>query len=544
VIRTALFHLGLLVFSQANPYPAWVPIGPWGGAARMIRLDAQNPNTMLAVAMRGTGVFRSRDGAGTWTALTGFPDLANTRLDTALIAHAPRPRWLVGAAPGGLWRSLDEGDTWTRVAGTEGLSVFALAAWPKDERVLAAGTDKGVWMSNDGGDTWRRVSPKTNADLGAVVSVAFDPARAGVVYAGTPHLPWKTVNGGATWTKAHLGMFDDSDIFSIAVDPTRQGRVFASACSGIYCSINAGAAWRRVQGIPGTNRRTYVVAQSPHHPDLLFAGTSAGMWASRDGGLKWKKLNDLVATSIAFHPNKGETFYISTERHGLARTRDQGATFEFVNQGFVSRSLLAVEGDETKLYAVARYEGKAGGVYRKNSADGAWETVDTGRNFDRFEGEPARLLARDEDGQWLESRDQAKSWTPTGAPAEPQHGDWFETRENPFSPGERLRASREGLSKSVDGGTTWRKIEKGLGADWIGSVVYHPKRKGLCFALRGQRVFWSRDAGETWYWLPAQEEEHLAFQSLQIAPAFPSLLFAVAANRGLFVVNLHENPLE
>lgn len=500
---------------------------------------------MMAVAMRGTGVFRSRDGAATWSALPGFPDLANARLDTALIVHAPKTRWLVGAAPGGLWRSLDEGETWARVAGTEGLSVFALAAWPKDERVLAAGTDQGVWISNDGGDTWRRVSPKTNADMSAIVSVAFDPAKAGAIYAGTPHLPWKTINGGETWTKAHTGMFDDSDIFSIAVDPTRQGRVFASACSGIYCSINAGAAWRRVQGIPGTNRRTYVVAQSPHHPDLLFAGTSAGMWTSRDGGMAWKKLNDLVATSIAFHPVEASTFYVSTERHGLARTRDEGATFEFVNQGFVSRSLLAIEGDETKLYAVARYEGSAGGVYRKSSTDGPWETVDTGKNFDRFEVERERLVARDEEGQWMESRDHANTWGPTSAPRGGDgQGDWFETRKNPFEPNQQLRASREGLSKSSDGGKTWRKVENGLGPEWIGSIVFHPKRKGLCFALRGQRVFWSRDAGETWYWLPAQERADVSFRSIRIVPAFPSLLFAVSDTRGLYVVKLDENPLE
>lgn len=494
--------------------------------------------------MRGTGVFRSRDSAESWTALAGFPDLADARLDSAIIIHAPAARWLVGAAPGGIWSSLDEGDTWQCVPGTEALSIFALASWPKDEHVLAAGTDQGVWTSNDAGDTWHRISPKSNADLNAIVSVAFDPAKAGLLYAGTPHLPWKTANGGDTWTKAHTGMFDDSDIFSIAVDPTRPGRVFASACSGIYCSLNAGGAWRRVQGIPGTNRRTYVVAQSPHNPDLLFAGTSAGMWTSRDGGLDWKKLNSLVATSIAFHPTEKATFYISTERHGLSRTRDEGKSFEPVNTGFVSRKLLAVEGDEQEIYAVARYEGSAGGVYRKSMSASGWDIVDTGKNFDRFGIRDGHLLARDEDGVWLESRDRARTWLPAQAADEQIRGDWFESRTNPFEVTEQIRASREGLSKSQDSGKTWRKIEGALGKDWIKSIAFHPKQKGLCFALRQQRVFWSRDAGETWYWLPALEQAHVIFESLFIAPASPNLLLAVSANRGLFVYDLRQNPLE
>ena len=533
----------LLASSKADPYPAWTAIGPWGGAARTIRLDSQQPATMLATSMRGTGVFRSRDGASNWTALRSFPELPNARLDTALIIRAPASRWLVGAAPGGLWRSLDEGDTWTQVPGTAKLSVFALAAWPKDEHVLAAGTDQGVWLSHDAGDTWRRISPQTNVDLSAIVSVAFDPAKASTIYAGTPHLPWKTLNAGNTWTKAHSGMFDDSDIFSIAVDPTRPGRIFASACSGIYCSLNSGLAWRRVQGIPGTNRRTYVVAQSPHLPDLLFAGTSAGMWTSTDGGFVWKKLNDFVATSIAFHPTEKATFYISTERHGLAATRDQGEHFELVNQGFVSRNLVAVVGDESHLYAVARYEGSAGGVYRKISPDSEWETVNTGKNFDRFAVRDGRLLARDEEGSWLESHDQARSWTAASVPVEQAAGDWFETRSSPFAPNIQLRASREGMSKSQDSGRTWRKIENGLGSDWIGSITFHPKQKGLCFALRGQRVFWSLDDGEIWYWLPTQEPADIVFQSIHVAPAFPSLLFAVSGSRGIFVVKLPETPL-
>ena len=537
--RIRVFSLCLLPLLQAAEYPAWQAIGPWGGAARVIRLDTAKPDTLMALTMRGTGVFRSRDGAKTWTLLPAFPELANSRFDCGLIADG---KWFVGTAPGGLWRSSDEGENWRVVAGTERLSFYAIAAWPKDQRVLAAGTNEGVWMSKDGGESWRRISPKTVADLAAIVSVAFDPARAGTIYAGTPHLPWKTTNAGITWKKVHVGMFDDSDIFSIAVDPSREGRVFASACSGIYCSLNAGAAWRRVQGIPGTNRRTYVVTQSPHNRDLLFAGTSAGMWSSRDGGLLWAKLNEYVATSVEFHPVHKKLFYVSTERHGLLRTLDEGKTFEPVNEGFASRSLLALESDNGKLYAVARYEGSAGGVFVKDDVNGPWSIATRGRNFDRFVVQPGVLLGRDSDEGWLSSKDGGQNWDRT-LMDEPDSGDWFETAVNPFEPKEWLRASRQGLSKSTDGGLNWRAIEMGLGKEWIRSVTFHRKRKGLCFALRQQRVFWSPDAGESWYWLPAHEEAQLAFEKLRVSAEFPGLLFAIRPNRGVYVLDLPKNSL-
>lgn len=476
----SLFLLGVL---WGNGYPEWQAVGPWGGAARVIRLDEAKPDTMLAVAMRGTAVFRSRDGAKNWTMLKSFPELPNTRLDCAWMLPG---KWLVGAAPGGLYSSTDEGEHWAVVPGTEKLSVYAITSWKKDARVLAIGTNAGVWMSNDGAATWRRVSPKTIDDLTAIVSVAFDPEKAGTLYAGTPHLPWKTTNGGTTWQKAHVGMFDDSDIFSIVVDSRKPGRMFASACSGIYCSLNSGAAWRRVQGIPGTNRRTYVVAQSPHQGELLFAGTSAGMWTSRNGGETWKKLNEMVATSIAFHPLMKEVFFISTERHGLQKTSDNGTTFEPVHEGFVSRTIEALEAEDGVVRVLSQYDGS----YAK--AGDHWESV----------------------------RYQAPR---NGRP----DGDAYELAVSPFEPEVQLRASNRGLEKSVDGGKSWKVVQK----DWIRSVAFDPKQKGLCFALRHQRVFWSPDSGENWYWMPANEDSQLSFSRLFVFER----LYAVSPSRGVYV---------
>jgi photosystem II stability/assembly factor-like uncharacterized protein len=435
--------------------------------------------------MRGTGIFRSDDAGENWQELAGFPRLEGARLDCALCIPGA---WLVGAAPGGVWLSQDLGQSWRAAPGTERLSVYALAAWPKDPRVLAAGTDRGVWLSHDGARTWKRSSPAANADLSAIVSVAFDPAKAGTIYAGTPHLPWKTADGGATWRKAHVGMYDDSDIFSIAVDPALPTRVFASACSGIYCSLNGGAAWRRAQGIPGTNRRTYVVAQDPHDGRRVFAGTSAGMWASLDQGVKWEKRNDFVVTSIAFHPREKDCFYASTERHGILRTRDAGRSFEERHRGFVSRS--------------------AQGVHA--TPDGY-----------RVAGELERL---------------GENWPgPQGA---------FDVRRDPFDERHLFAATPRGLETSGDGGGSWRRLDGGLGDGWIRSVAFHPKQKGRAFALRGQRVFWTRDGGQSWYWLPAQEDIRSPFKRLDILPSVEGLLFSTSEDRGVYVYSFIENPLE
>jgi photosystem II stability/assembly factor-like uncharacterized protein len=506
-----LFILFLTASLAAFSFPSWKPIGPWGGSARAIRVDQQSPNELLAIPMLGSGVFLSRDAGASWHESPSFPRLGDTRLDAAWIAHTPEPLYLVGAAPGGIWLSNDRGDTWTLAPGTGHLSVYALTSWSRDERTIAAGTNEGVWLSNDGARSWRRISPKTNLDMAAIVSVAIDPTKAGTIYAGTPHLPWKSTDGGATWRKISTGMFDDSDIFSIHVNPLQPSRVFASACSGIYSSPDGGTAWRRVQGIPGTNRRTYVVIQSPHASNVLFAGTSAGMWASVNGGTEWAKRNEYVATSIAFHPADNSLLYISTERHGLLKSTDGGTSFTPINQGFTNLPITGL------------------------SASGSSLTVQTPYA-------PNGLIAVAPNSPWtLPAEPAGKSEVSSPAQLPP---DSLAYSQDPFFPANLLAASRQGLLRSTDKGGSWIRIEQGLGKDWVGSVAHHPKRKGYAFALRGQRVFWSRDHGETWYWLPAEEKAQDNFERLVTLDAYPDLLFAISRNRGVFVYSLHENPLD
>jgi photosystem II stability/assembly factor-like uncharacterized protein len=513
-IFSALAAAGIAKADEAAQYPRWKAIGPWGGSARAVRLDAQSPNRMLAIPMLGAGAFLSNDAGATWREASNFPRLGEVRMDAAWITHVPGALYLIGAArvadaTGGLWRSEDHGESWRVVPGTEKLSVYAITSWARDGRVIAIGTNEGVWISNDGATTFRRISPKTIGDLAAIVSVAIDPTKAGVIYAGTPHLPWKTTDGGLTWKKISVGMFDDSDIFSIHVNPLQPSKVFASACSGIYGSLDGGVAWKRMQGIPGTNRRTYVVVQSPHEAGVLFAGTSAGMWTSRNGGAAWSKLNDYVATSVTFHPAAEKLIYISTERHGLLKSVDRGASFQRMHTGFASLPISGVEPDGAGVRLRSAYV--QGALRSRDWKD--WEVVESGEEV-------------------------VQDWR-VRLPA-----DAMGHSVDPFEPSMVLAATRGGLLRSDDGGGTWKLVESGLGKEWVGSVAHHPKRRGYVFTLRGQRVFWSRDHGMSWYWLRADERQDLGFERLAMVAGNPNLLLAVSRNRGLYAYSLHENPLD
>ncbi|MDP2958184.1 MAG: hypothetical protein Q8N53_17280, partial [Longimicrobiales bacterium] len=108
------------------------------GQVGRVRVHPENPNLVYVAALGHAygrnperGVFRSRDGGGTWEKVlfisdsTGVVDLAmdptNPRILYAAAWRGERQPWAVisGSADSGVYRSTDGGDTWQKV--TNGL---------------------------------------------------------------------------------------------------------------------------------------------------------------------------------------------------------------------------------------------------------------------------------------------------------------------------------------------------------------------------------------------------------------------------------------
>jgi photosystem II stability/assembly factor-like uncharacterized protein len=305
-------------------------------------VDPHHPGTVLAGTATAL-LFRSRDGAATWTPLP-FPAELRATLHAILIDPVKPNMYLVAASSetalhAGVFRSEDEGATWEQAPGLRKKQVWSLASWAADARVIAAGAEDGVFLTRDGGKTWTRISSPGQVAPRPVVALAFDPADSNILYAGTPHLAWKTTNGGADWRSIHRGMQEDSDVFSIEVDWNRPRRLFAGACSGIYRSLDGGGAWASLELAVGARLRTYVVAQAPRSVNVVFAGTSDGLLQSPDGGATWRRLSPQSARSIAFDPADPRRMFVATDQ-GILRSEDGGSRFTEANRGLYNRSRL------------------------------------------------------------------------------------------------------------------------------------------------------------------------------------------------------------
>lgn len=425
-----IFRLLLLSLALAVPaYSQWAQIGPDGGSAHVLSIDARNPQHLLA-GSRTLLLYRSENAGENWTPLAEFAgnlELYQTALNTVAIDPGDSQVYYAGISASnargaaqngaGLYKSKDAGKSWTRIPSLAGTSVYCLAIWEKDRQVMIAGTNHGVWRSRDSGETWARISPEANYELQGVMSIAIDPKNADVVYAGTPHLPWKTSDGGKTWHNIHAGMIDDSDVFSIRIDQRNSERVYASACSGIYGSSTGGASWTKFAGIPGDNRRTHVITQDPKHPSTLYAATTLGLWKSA-ADVGWRKTMPDSINAMVLDPQG--TMYLAVDQRGILKSEDGGETFREINHGYVNRTVTTIQpagGDlHPYLYASTVYDGRHGGLFRMEDGSGQWELLANeemlkGRNLTSFAalGGSGQLVAASYDG-FLRSTDQGHTW--------------------------------------------------------------------------------------------------------------------------------------
>jgi photosystem II stability/assembly factor-like uncharacterized protein len=592
IVMSKSFRTFLVLFftcSIPSLMPAgWRATGPYGGSVQIVSVDPLNPKEILA-GTRSALLYHSNDSGETWEPLA-FPHLYKASIYSIAMDPKQPGVYYVGVVSAdakdgvsggaGVYRSDDAGKSWAMIDAMKGKSVYALAIWPGDSNVIAAGTNEGVWRTEDGSKTWTRISALSNPEMQWIVSLAYHPANKEILYAGTPHLPWKTADGGKTWHSVHTGLIDDSDVFSIRVDAAQPDRVFASACSGIYCTRNGGALWTKMQGIPGTDRRTHIIAQDPQNAETIYAGTTEGLWKSLNGGLTWTKKSAHSINSMAIDPHDGKTFYLATESSGIIKSTDGGETFQAKNQGFVNRNITqfalssSAAPAKPNLFATTAYDGDFGGMFRSESGE-AWSLVAThrrllGENIITFAispDDPKVIWAASYDGL-LKSVDGGNVWTRPKTYLEPEKTKAAAKRASvrkgvrrtaAVRPAPRisfpqnsaqiyalrytgaegktlLAATSAGLFASLDGGMYWKELPLGAGRRL---AVFHlfvaGGRSAALAAVTSAGLYLSPDGGATWRnaQIPAGEASHVEIYDVALHPTDPMESFA-AASSGLF----------
>ena len=345
--------------------------------------------------------------------------------------------------------------------------------------------------------------------------------------------------------------------------------VYASACSGIYKSISAAeltpnpeqcklgggeCRFRKVQGIPSTARRTRKLMQDPLDPSTVYAGTTQGLYRTRDAGAQWSRLTggDVIVNDVFVDPRNSDHVLLATDRGGVLRSDDGGASFHPSNEGFSARQISAYAQDPRSpatLYVGVVNDKETGGVFTSHDGGVVWQQQSAGLGgrdvFSLLATVDGNVLAgtghgifRVEDGIWEDSSKLEAVAVPKPAPKPVAKTPAKKTTSKisaktkkaaqklvstappepaPPAPPTRLDAvvyamipqgatifagTSNGLMRAIDGGRTWG-IVKSLAMPETRFLAVQ-KQMVLVGGLR--RLMLSLDEGERWDVVPLPKD--------------------------------------
>jgi photosystem II stability/assembly factor-like uncharacterized protein len=398
------------------------------------------------------------------------------------------------ATPG--WRAIGPAPTRPFFPGNWGLTsgrINSIAVSPSSSRIVLAGSATGgIWRSSDGGATFAPVSDD-QIDL-AVGSIAFSKSNPSVVYAGMGDTKLgylgsgvlKSTDEGRTWRQvSNNSLPSPGTISKLDVDPADPNRVYAAqyarldgaktTSGGFYRSTDGGVNWsRRQAGAPRD------LAVDPSNPRTLYLGLSRiekdadppfGLYRSTDRGETWSSLftaqyevrsaRDIRVTVAPANPR---TIYVYMGGLGSLRfeamirvSTDGGATwvdrgaggFDLAQFGYNS-FIAADPADARTVYLGSR------DLYRSTDGGISWSNL----TLNYTQG------------------DEPYSYTPSISKAHPdQHALAFAQG----NPSQFYIGNDGGISKTTDGGNTFRSMNATLTLTQFTSIALHPTDASITY---------------------------------------------------------------
>jgi photosystem II stability/assembly factor-like uncharacterized protein len=247
------------------------------------------------------GVYKTTDGGKTWTNTkfidndTGFTELVmhptNPNILFAASYQRRRQPWgFNGGGPGsGIWRTTDGAKTWTRLSGNGlpdnpivgriGLDIARSqpsTIYASIEVGPSGGTGAGV---NEDGTLVPPGQGRGGAGRGNQPPPPPDPKKSGI---------WRSDDNGKTWR--FLSNQGDRWMYysKIRIDPTNPEIAYQGGAP-FFKTVDGGKTWRTLSGIPHSDHHAFWI--NPRNNNHIILGNDGGLDMSYDQGETWEYLN-------------------------------------------------------------------------------------------------------------------------------------------------------------------------------------------------------------------------------------------------------------
>jgi photosystem II stability/assembly factor-like uncharacterized protein len=370
--------------------------------------------------------------------------------------------------------------------------------------VAVSGARPGIYRSRNSGGTWEPITlglPLEDLHLGVSLDsgISLSLGDSDTVYAaifgkGVYRITdgrerWELLPSSPRYTQRLGSAARNSVQQAFEVSPSQA--LYAQALDGLYVR-KGDSAWLA----PFRGAVSAILADS-YHPGVVYAG----VLTSTTGGLY-----EGLVYALAPDQSNANELYAGSWGSGVYRTDDGGYSWETRTTGLRDRA--------REVLAIARaaedrrtlYIGTAGlGVYRSYDNGQSWQAISRG-----------------------------VEWSPSSVIANPL---FVNTLFIADTTGDAVYAgTRDGIRKSVDGGKTWQRQNRGLVGEAALCVqaLAQDRHGGILYAATwGDGVYRSVDGGEIWQATTLAARGILTVTSLVIDP-YGDTIYAGSFGLGVY----------
>ena len=260
----------------------------YNGDGGMVAIDAANPQTFYfesTAAPSSPQLMKTTDAGTTKTWVAGgISGGAGNSIFNGLATDPTNPQTVyLGLSQ--LWRSQDGAATWSAIGGAAGGAfISAIGVNPVNSAEVIFGDVSGN-ISRGSPNSFTSVQPRT----GYVSSLVFDRNNSGVLYATfstfrtnpTDAQVYLSTDHGATWSPLGIPGLPDIPVHVLAVDPDSPSSLYIGTDMGLFVSYNAGKTWSHDNSFPNVITESFSVDAGPtgHQGRYLYAFTHGrGAW--------------------------------------------------------------------------------------------------------------------------------------------------------------------------------------------------------------------------------------------------------------------------
>ncbi|HOW68629.1 MAG TPA: hypothetical protein P5186_24710 [Candidatus Paceibacterota bacterium] len=296
----------------STPQPViWEPIGLSGGGGMFSpAISPADPNLMM-LNCDMSAAYLSEDGGRNWRMIHHAQLRSDTRCRPAF--HPTDSKVLFASSGGRLRISRDRGQTFEPMGNLKDNLFGEIAIHPADPMVMLVGAGNNrCARSSDGGVTWKMCE----GPVGRLIGFHFDHTRQGrTMFAATDRGVWRSDDGGTTWVERTQGLpwkeiqafaagsnSEAGDVMLYCAIPSKamDGRFQG----GVYRSRDRGEIWESAMGA-GLNTETRTADQYAYGPVAQYQH----LLTTDAKPLTVYALN----TSTGFHPPHSDTVYRSDD---------------------------------------------------------------------------------------------------------------------------------------------------------------------------------------------------------------------------------------